>query len=155
MDATIHQAQLPDGRWVRMRELSSLDQERATAAAGIAVGRGTVDAAAIRRQTTESIKMALTAVSAPKPLREPVHDGAGKPVLGADRKPALERFDPAKIAPGEWKPLSYGELETSYDALFGAKARVVLQRLYDHIHIPSEEEMDGFFETIRSGVVSS
>lgn len=151
MDVLYHQAQLPDGRWVRMRELSSLDQERATAAAGITLGKGTVDAAAIRRQTTESIKLALVAVSVVKPLREPA---PGAPA-SAGSEPAMVRFDPAKIAASEWRPLSYAELETSYDALFGAKARVLLQRLYDRIHLPDEEEMDGFFETIRSGLVSS
>lgn len=155
METIHHQAQLPDGRWVRMRELSSLDQERATAAAGITVAKGAIDAAAIRRQTTESIKLALVAVSAAKPLQEPQLDDRGQPVLGSQREPVMVRFDPAKIAANEWRPLSYGELETSYDTLFGAKARIMLQRLYDHIHLPSEEEMDGFFGTIRSALVSS
>lgn len=139
MSEIFHQAQLHDGRWVRMRELSSLDQERATAAAGITVGKGGVDASAMQRQNRELIKMALIAVSQTKPLTE----------LGPDKKPA--RFDPAKLTAGEWKPLTYSELETSYDTLFGAKARVQLQRLYDRIHSLTEEDMDVFFESIHSG----
>lgn len=143
-----HQAQLHDGRWVRMRELSSLDQERATAAAGITMGNGSVLVASVQRQNRELVKTALVAVSVSKPVTV---DGP----KGPDGKPTKVRFDPSGIKPEEWKPLAYGELETSFDALFGAKARVQLQRLYDRIHTLTDEDMDGFFGSIHSGVASS
>ena len=129
----VHIAQLPDGRFVKMRELTSADQERAAAASGLTLTKDGLSVADSARLDSECVKLALVAVSAPK----------------------ARNADPAALAPGDWRPLSYGELETSYDALFGARARVLLLRLYNRVHVPSQEDSDAFFATIQSAAGTS
>lgn len=155
-----HEAQLPDGRWVRIRELTSVQQAQAYEAAAERAPNGMLVPPNPLKLDVESFKMALAAITGRKPLYRTV-DGKpvqrtvdGKPVLRADGKtPVFERFDPADLDAKDWSPLTYAGLETSFDDLFGPRDRAVVATLYARAHNPSEEDRD-FFETIRSVVES-
>lgn len=154
--ATFHEAQLPDGRWVRIRELTSAQQAQAYEAAAERAPNGVLMPPNPVTLDRECFKLALVAVTRPLPLYRMV-DGKpaarmvdGRPALRADNKtPVYERYDPAEIEAKAWEPLTYAGLETSYDDLFGPKARAVIGALYARAHNPGEEDRD-FFETIRS-----
>lgn len=159
--ATYHVAQLPDGRWIRMRELTSAQQAQAYEAAAERAPNGTLLPPNPIVHDRECFKLALIAVTKPLPLFRKGDDGKpvqrmidGKPVMRSDGKtPVFERLDPAEIGEKAWEPLTYAALETSYDELFGPKDRIVIATLYARAHNPSEEDRD-FFETIRSVVAS-
>ncbi len=152
-----HQMQLPDGRFVRMRELTSELQSAAYEAASERSPTGALLPPNPVKLDVELYKMALCGVTAPKPLykldakREPVpkHDAKGKALVRPGGKPVYERFDPADLDESDWKPLTYGQLETDYDTLFGPKARTCIARLYTAAHVLTNDDAD-FFETIHS-----
>lgn len=157
---TFHEAQLPDGRWVRIRELTSAQQAQAYEAAAERGPGGALLPPNPLKLDDECFKLALVSITARKPLYRTV-DGKpvarvvdGKPVLRSDNKtPVFERFDPADIDAKDWQSLTYAGLETSYDELFGPRDRRIIATLYARAHNPSEEDRD-FFETIRSVVES-
>lgn len=159
--ATYHEAQLPDGRWIRMRELTSAQQAQAYEAAAERAPNGLLLPPNPVTLDRECFKLALVAVTKPLPLYRMGDDGKplprvidGKPVMRSDGKTKVfERFDPAEIDEKAWEPLTYAGLETSYDDLFGPRDRAVIATLYARAHNPSEEDRD-FFETIRSVVAS-
>lgn len=127
-------AQLHDGRWVKMRELTSADMERAADAAQAV--SGITSASQTMRLNREGIRMALVAVSDPTPVRKRAPDGT-----------VIDAVEPAAA---QWKPLAYTDTEgAKYDDLFGAKARRQLELLFNKIHAPVEYAED-FFESIRS-----
>jgi len=132
---TFHQSQLPDGRFVRMRELTSLDQERAAAAANlICPGKEGLQASDNARYNRECIKLALVATTDAKP----------------------KKFDPAKMTDADWRKVVYAQLEgDGYDDLFGPKDRVLLQRLYDRIHLPESDDLENFLGEASSVVGTS
>jgi len=151
-----YQAQLFDGRWVRMRELTSGDQIRAAAAATVILVDGRVPLEGEMKMRRELLKMALVAVSGPlpKPRSAPalLADGTPKTETGPDGAPRPV-FERVEVVPTDkdWQPLTYSALETSFDELFGARQRAQIQLLYDHVHllIPAEDGAS-FFESIRS-----
>lgn len=159
---TFHYAQLPDGRWIKLRELTSVQQAAAYEACADKAPNGALIPPNPIRLDHECFKMALVAVSVRKPLFKLVDgkpvakvDGDGKPVLRLDGKtPVHERFDRLDLVEGDWKPVSYSQLETEYDAMFSPKDRAVITTLYARAHNPVEEERD-FFETMSSAVESS
>lgn len=140
--------QLHDGRWVKMRELTSGEEIAATAAANVQLVNGQVPVDGQMKVAREKVKMALVAVTRPMPksIQAPVAvaqpDGAAAPAAPAE---------PPLPTDADWQPLTYSGLETSFDELFGAKERAQLAGLYDHIHsmIPMEDAV-GFFANIRS-----
>lgn len=137
--------QLHDGRWVKMRELTSGEEIAATAAANVQLVNGQVPVDGQMKVAREKVKMALVAVTRPMPksIQAPVA------VAQPDGTPATA--EPQLPADTDWQPLTYSGLETSFDELFGAKERAQLAGLYDHIHsmIPMEDAV-GFFANIRS-----
>lgn len=156
--AQLHQAQLRDGRWVRLRELTSDQQAQAYEAASERSPSGALlpNPNPVRLDT-EAFKLALVAVSVKKPLWKtdkegkpvPRLDGKGKPVKSVAGKPLYERTDPADFDESDWKPLTYGQLETEFDKLFDARDRAVISKLYATAHNPPPEDAD-FFESIQS-----
>lgn len=165
--------QLHDGRWVKMRELTSGEEIAATAAANVQMMNGQIQFDGQLRVAREKVKMALVAVTRPMPKRAPAPppraptppsqaqvkinfvidngDAPGSaPELPAPPAPAAPE-EPPLPTDADWQPLSYSGLETSYDELFGPKERAQLAGLYDHIHsmIPMEDAVS-FFANIRS-----
>jgi hypothetical protein len=155
-----HEAQLPDGRWARIRELTSAQQAQAYEAAAERGPGGVLLPPNPLKLDVECFKMALAAITVRKPLYRTVEGKPvqrvvdGKPLTRADGKtPVYERFDPADLDEKDWSPLTYAGLETSFDEIFGPRDRSVIATLYARAHNPSEEDRD-FFETIRSVVES-
>lgn len=152
-----HQMQLPDGRFVRMRELTSDLQSAAYEAASERSPTGALLPPNPVKLDVELYKMALCGLTEKKPLykldakKQPIPkvDGKGKALTRLDGKPVYERFDPAELAESDWKPLTYGQLETEYDTLFGPKERTLIGRLYAAAHVLTNDDAD-FFETIHS-----
>lgn len=162
------EAQLPDGRCVRVRETTTKEQARAYRAAQ---SEGTGAAPNPVELNLELHKMATVAVTKrPHPLHTIGPDGNPLPCLGRDGKPmlkadalgrplvgrdggpvvAFQRFDLATLTPDDWRPLTYGELETTFDELFPPKARAVIASVFDRLHVLREGEDGGdFFATIR------
>lgn len=157
-----HQMQLPDGRFVRMRELTSALQAIAFEAASERLPNGTIANTNPVRVEAECLKLSLVAITEKKSLWKLDTEGKPLPVLDPktkkpakrpDGKPILQRFDPADLDEKDWKSLTYSQLETDYDDLFGPKDRLLLAKLYNLAHVPGEEEAD-FFGTIHSVSVS-
>ena len=154
---TFHYAQLPDGRWIKLRELSSAQQATAYEACATKAPNGALLPPNPITLDHECFKLALVAVSVRKPLfklvdGKPVQrrDADGKPLFRLDGKtPAYERFERTDLVEADWKPLGYAQLETDYDSLFGPKDRAVISTLYARAHTPQEEDRD-FFETMSS-----
>lgn len=146
-----YQARLFDGRWVRMRELTSIEQERAIAAAAVTLVAGQVPLDAQMRMSKELVKMALVAITAPLPRTRT--ETPAVPAGAPAPKPVEVEVEPGDK---DWRPLTYAELDVDYDKLFGARARLQLQSLHDHIHavIPGVEAAS-FFGSIRSVVTST
>jgi len=167
---TYHEAQLPDGRCVRLRELTSQEHARAYDAAAVHRPDGGLAPPNPLTLARELHMAALVAVTDVKPLFKCGPDGKPLPRLGADGLPmrrvdaagnpvlrngqpvvALQRFDLGTLTPEDWRPLTYGELNTRYDDLFGPKARVVIEQLFNRAHsVDLSEEGQDFFETMRA-----
>ena len=154
----VHQAQLRDGRWVRLRELTSDQQAQAYEAASERSPSGALlpNPNPVRLDT-EAFKLALVAVSVKKPLWQTDKDGKpiprldakGKPLKSATGKPLYERTDPATFDKGDWRELTYGALETEFDKLCDARDRSLISKLYATAHNPPPEDSD-FFDSIQS-----
>lgn len=166
---TFHEAQLPDGRCIRLRELTTTEHARAYEAAAVHRPDGSMAPPNPIVLSRELHMAALAAVTAPKPLYKVDAEGKPLPRLGSDGLPmlkvdasgspikrdgrpvvALQRFDLATLTPEDWKPLAYGELNLRYDDLFGPKARVVIEQLFNRAHSVDLEVDGDFFETIRA-----
>jgi len=169
---TTLEAQLPDGRCVRLRELTTAEQSRAWRAAAPQRPNGTYEQPNPVDLNAELLRVSVCAVTTPRPLYRAGDDGkplartgsdglpmmivnpaTGAPVLGHDGKPrvALQRFDLSTLAAGDWRPVTYGELNADgLDRMFPAKARVVLDTLFARLHsLRADEDGADFFETIR------
>lgn len=148
-----YQARLHDGRWVRMRELTSIEQERAIAAAAVTLVNGQVPLDGQMRMNRELVKMALCAVTQPlartRKVTLEVPEGP-PPVASAEVEVEVEPKD------ADWRPLTYTQLDAEFDTLFGARARLQLQALYDHGHaVIPKEDAASFFGSIRSVATST
>lgn len=155
---TFHFAQLGDGRWIKLRELSSALQAQAYESAAERGPGGALQTPNPVRLDTECFRLALVGITDKKPLLKQVD---GKPVQKVDRdgqpvfrdpdkkRPVFERFDPETLTAADWKPLTYSQLETDFDLMFGPKDRFIIGALYARAHNPGDEERD-FFETIHS-----
>jgi len=151
-----HVAQLPDGRWVKIRELTSQMQASAYEAASTTAPNGALVPPNPITLDTECFKLAIVGVTRPLSRWRTDGDGRpvqamrdGKPVTKADGSFVYVRASIEDVPADAWRPLSYSELNTAYDTLFSPKDRVVIATLYARAHNPQEEERD-FFTTIRS-----
>ncbi len=145
---TFHYAQLPDGRFVRMRELSSEDQQVAAKAANLRISAEGLAADDAARLDLECLRLAVVGISKSQPLP--------KAVAGEDGKAKRQVVQAASIPSGDWRTLSPHDLAgESFDAIFGAKARRLLKFLYGQVHNASVEEFEDFFASIQTGSGSS
>ncbi len=151
-----HVAQLTDGRWVRIRELTSQMQAKAYESASSIAPNGSLIPPNPITLDTECLKLAVIGVTKPLSVWRLDADGKrvplvrdGKPVTKADGSAVFERYRFEDVPAEAWRELAYGELNTEFDKLFGPKDRAIIAVLYGRAHNPQEDERD-FFSTIRS-----
>lgn len=141
-----YQARLSDGRWVRMRDLTSIEQERAIAAAAVTLVGGQVPLDGQMRMNKELVKMALCGITTALPRTRMVTPEV--PSGAPPAKPVEVEVEPTDK---DWRPLTYAQLDAEYDTLFNARTRLQLQAMYDKcfVVLPGEDEAS-FFGSIRS-----
>lgn len=151
-----HVAQLPDGRWVRLQDLTTMQQAKAYETAATVAPNGALLPPNPILLDLECFKLSVVGVT--KPLSVWRLDEAGKrvplmrdgkAVTKVDGSPVFERFRFEDVPADAWRVLGYGELNTEFDKLFGPKDRAIIAVLYGRAHNPQEDERD-FFSTIRS-----
>jgi hypothetical protein len=129
-----------------MRDLTSIEQERAIAAAAVTLVGGQVPLEGQMRMNKELVKMAVCGITAPLPRTRMVTPEV--PSGASPAKPVEVEVEPTEK---DWRPLTYGQLDAEYDTLFNARTRLQLQAMYDKCFatLPKEDE-SSFFGSIRS-----
>ena len=155
------QAQLSDGRWVELKELTVAETARAYEAAAPRGPNGALTQPNPVMLDHENLKLSLTRITDPLPLYRLDDNGQRLKKLGADNapmlrdgKPVYERSRAEDVPENAWRTVSYTELELHFDEWFGVRERNLLLTLFARLNHVLEDVDRDFFDTIHTVVAS-